>query len=580
MKKNLFMILGILTLGTSVFAKDNIVEFKTGFSPAPRYDVTPSKKAKFSYEIGAEYRYLVTENTELGAGIAYQSHGKLKGFTDVEDKNLKVGVEPLKLYDSVPLYLTGKYNFNNFYYDSLEGLNLDAFTKDNEDLIQDLKSHFAEYILSDNKYKNKFAERIQVGESLIKDLSQDLNKEEVVKDFDRVLNGENTNDDCTKPGVVEKYLMKTIGVYTKEDIKENFDFVLYDIDRGDKNGIDERRRKYLLHSNLSNNQLRKIEEAKVLKLRLQKINGEVSEQLISRLNNIENNLYENISELEDIYSDYEVLYREDLIEHLFVPESDVTIVENVSDLKPQLIHQFIRNPEKFRNLEIKKIKEKIIKERLDKNNSQELTEDEQERLNELMNRVDDNLNQYKVNYSTDGKGMLYTDSLGFDGYISDTSNQISASVFEGKEFVESSKNGIVGVGFNEETLTTDAIAISSNSYKTTNKGLNNLEYKKGKEFEEMSSPFSELIKSNGRSEIVMYRRGMNFETKASYIFATIDSSNKKQTAGIMNEIEQTRKKEGLKVVIYDKYKIRESMEKDRQLQDKEKKEKNEEDREI
>ena len=197
-----------------------------------------------------------------------------------------------------------------------------------------------------------------------------------------------------------------------------------------------------------------------------------------------------------------------------------------------------------------------------------------------MNRVDDNLNQYKVNYSTDGKGMLYTDSLGFDGYISDTSNQISASVFEGKELVESSKNGIIGVGFNEETLTTDAIAISSNSYKTTNKGLYNLEYKKGKEFEEMSSPFSELIKSNGRSEIVMFRRGMNFETKASYIFAIIDSSNKKQTAGIMNEIEQTRKKEGLKVVIYDKYKIRESMEKDRQLQDKEKKEKNEEDREI
>ena len=197
-----------------------------------------------------------------------------------------------------------------------------------------------------------------------------------------------------------------------------------------------------------------------------------------------------------------------------------------------------------------------------------------------MNRVDANLNQYKVNYSTDGKGMLYTDSLGFDGYISDTSNQISASVFEGKELVESSKNGIIGVGFNEETLTTDAIAISSNSYKTTNKGLYNLEYKKGKEFEEMSSPFSELIKSNGRSEIVMFRRGMNFETKASYIFATIDSSNKKQTAGIMNEIEQTRKKEGLKVVIYDKYKIRESMEKDRQLQDKEKKEKNEEDREI
>lgn len=38
--------------------------------------------------------------------------------------------------------VTGKYYFNNFYYDSVKELNLDAFTKDNEDLIQDLKSHF------------------------------------------------------------------------------------------------------------------------------------------------------------------------------------------------------------------------------------------------------------------------------------------------------------------------------------------------------------------------------------------------------------------------------------------------------
>ena len=476
--------------------------------------------------------------------------------------------------------ITGKYNFYDFYLDSVEGLNLDAFTKDNEDLIQDLKSHFVEYVVKNNKHKNTFSERMPVGKSLMKDLSQDLNKEEVVKDFDRALNGEKTNDDNTKPRVVSKYLMKTIGVYTKEDIKENFDFVLYDIDRGDKNGIDERRRKYFLHSNLSNNQLRKIDEAKVLKLRLQKINGEVSEQLISRLNNIENNLDENITELEDIYSDYEVLYREDLIEHLFVPQNDVTIIENVSDLKPQLIHQFIRDPKKFRKLEIEKIKEKIIKERFDKNDSQELTEDEQERLNELMNRVDENLNQYKVNYSTDSKGKKYTDASGFDEYMSDTSNQISASVFEGKEFVVSSHVGIVGVGFNEETLTTDAIAISSNSYKTTNKGLNNLEYDEENEIEEMSSTFSELIKSRGQSEVVMHRRGIDFDTKASYIFATIDSSNKKQTAKIMDEVEQIRKKEGLKVVIYDKYKIKESMEKDRQLQDKEEKDKDEEDREM
>lgn len=48
----------------------------------------------------------------------------------------------------------------------------------------------------------------------------------------------------------------------------------------------------------------------------------------------------------------------------------------------------------------------------------------------------------------------------------------------------------------------------------------------------------------------------------------------------MDEIEQIRKKEGLKVVIYDKYKIKESMEKDIQLQDKEEKDKDKEDIEM
>ena len=38
-----------------------------------------------------------------------------------------------------------------------------------------------------------------------------------------------------------------------------------------------------------------------------------------------------------------------------------------------------------------------------------------------------------------------------------------------------------------------------------------------------------LVKAKGKSKIVMHRRGMDFDTKASYIFAKIDSSNLKQT---------------------------------------------------
>ena len=302
---------------------------------------------------------------------------------------------------------------------------------------------------------------------------------------------------------------------------------------------------------------------------MQGISGKESKELLLRLNAIENNLDENISELEDIYGDYEVLYRQDIIDNLYVPREDVTVVENYKDLRPQLIHQFMRNPEKFRDMEIKKIKEKIISERTNGNDSGELTADEQKKFNKLINQVDANLDQYKVNYTTDGNGMSYTDSSGLDKYHSDTSNQISASIFDGKELIDSSFVGIIGIGFNEETLTPEAIAISSNSYKTTNKGLNNLEYDEENEFKEMSSPFSELLKAEGKSEIVMHRRGMEFDTKASYIFARIDSSNSKQTSEIMKQIEQIRQKESLKVVIYDVYKIRESIEQSKQVEGKE-----------
>ena len=464
--------------------------------------------------------------------------------------------------------VTGKYVFNYFYYESVKGLNIDAFSKENQELLQELKSHFTEYIINNNKRKNTFAERIKVGKSTMKDLSQDINETELAEDFERVLNGDETNDSYSKPKIIAEYLMKTIGIYSRDDIKNNFDFILYDINNSDNNSLDDRRKKYLLHSSLSNNQLRKIDELSILKQRLQGISGKESEQLLSRLNAIENNLDENISELEDIYGDYEVLYRQDLIDNLYVPREDVTVIENYKDLRPQLIHQFIRNPEKFRDMEIKKIKEKIISERTNGNDSEELTEDEQMRLNKLINQVDANLDQYKVNYTTDGRGIAYTDSFGLNSYHSDTSNQISASVFEGEELINSLSVGIIGIGFNKETLTPEAIAVSSNSYKTTNKGLNNLEYNEENEFKEMSSPFSELLKARGQSEIVMHRRGMGFDTKASYIFARIDSSNSKQTNEIMKQIEQIREKEGLKVVIYDVYKIRESVEQSKQEQHK------------
>ncbi|BBM51494.1 hypothetical protein JMUB3935_0461 [Leptotrichia trevisanii] len=103
---------GVLISSLS-FANSNIIEFRAGVSPSSKFEVSPSKKAKTSYEISTEYRYLLTNNTEIGAGIAYQNHGKLKKFTDIEDTNLKVNVMDTKLYNSIPIYFTTRYNFKN-----------------------------------------------------------------------------------------------------------------------------------------------------------------------------------------------------------------------------------------------------------------------------------------------------------------------------------------------------------------------------------------------------------------------------------------------------------------------------------
>ena len=451
------------------------------------------------------------------------------------------------------------------YYKPIKNLNIDEFSSDNKELLGTLKSHFYEYVMNNNKTKNAFAERIKVGKqkNSIKDLSKDIDKERLSETFDKVLNGEETEDQYNNPCNVSEYVMQTIGRYTKDDIQNNFDFVLYDINKNDDTSIDERREKYNEQSKLTNSQLQKVDEANVLVTRLLEIDTNESKDLLKRLNNIKSDLKGNISELEDIYSDYETLYRQDIVDNLYVPKDKITIIDNYKDIKPQLIHQFIRSQDKFEKLEIEKLKNKIISERTDGNNSQELTDKEKTRLEKMINLVEANLDQYKVNYTTDGKGTTYTDSVGIDKYSSDTTNQISASILNSNNYIYSSNVGIIGIGFNKETLSPEAIAISSNSYKTTNKGLNNLEYDENNEFQEMSAPFQELLKSNRNSEIVMHRRGMDFDTKASYIYVQIDSSNEKQTKEIMEQAKNTSEKENLKLVVYDIHKIRESYEQDK-----------------
>ena len=112
MKK--FLLVAGLLASAALYAEGNKVEVRAGFDLGSTfqhnyYDV--SEDAKFSYELAVEYRKELPYNFELGAGLAYQDHGKLKSQSNYRG-SYSYTTEG-DLYDSIPLYVTGRYNFKN-----------------------------------------------------------------------------------------------------------------------------------------------------------------------------------------------------------------------------------------------------------------------------------------------------------------------------------------------------------------------------------------------------------------------------------------------------------------------------------
>lgn len=75
---------------------------------------------EYGYEIGLEYMKPITEKLELGMGVAYQKHAKISGkkigssqWNGVIESEYSKGYEDFQGYDSVPIYLTGRYTLTN-----------------------------------------------------------------------------------------------------------------------------------------------------------------------------------------------------------------------------------------------------------------------------------------------------------------------------------------------------------------------------------------------------------------------------------------------------------------------------------
>ena len=71
--------------------------------------ITKGKKDNLGFEFALEGTRNITDNLELGLGIAYQQNAKLKTHSNSLKEKYEMGN-----YNSVPLYVTGKYNITTF----------------------------------------------------------------------------------------------------------------------------------------------------------------------------------------------------------------------------------------------------------------------------------------------------------------------------------------------------------------------------------------------------------------------------------------------------------------------------------
>ena len=252
--------------------------------------------------------------------------------------------------DFVSIWLRDEFNFDNF-------VNLDP------QVIDILKEKFYEYIINDNKLKNNFL----INKDGVRDYTVDLNKEFCDKIFDEVISGNfdiksdefNNLKKCYD--ITINYILETIGIYGQETIKNNFDFIMYDINKNSTETLENRKKSYMIKSSLRNDQIEKIDNINILIKRLKSINKKDAFDLLERLKIAIQDPVKNISEIEDIYLEFEVLFRQEIVETLFKPTEEYTLVENFTDIRPQLIHFFLRDfVANFMDGKVENLKKEII----------------------------------------------------------------------------------------------------------------------------------------------------------------------------------------------------------------------------
>ncbi len=451
--------------------------------------------------------------------------------------------------------VTGHYDFYSLSMIDCQDFQMENFKLQNpEETLNILRNHFYDYVLNNNELKNCFLLDGKGNYNYTLDLNRDFCNqilEEVITGNGKT--GSSMIGKCYE--IARNYLTSVIGIYGEETIRNHFDFITFDNMQPKKGSVEERKNDYLKEQNLSPAQRIQIQNLELLEKRVSNLSLEEAKDLLDKIRIAKQNPIEHLEELEEFYSQYEVLLRSDMVNHLWVPDEPICYVDSFQDTRPQLLHLFMRDAEKFRAYLEEQAKKEIINARIPAKTTEELTAEEQVEWEKRKAGIDAMINQAQVNYSFYDEEMMYSDKDGLTSYHSDTSNQISASIFSEQYFRVFENAWRMGIGFNREGLGEEAVALVSSRYLTTNRSLNNMEYDQNREFENLSASYPELVKNDGKSEVVLLRRGMDFDTKANYVFVTIDSREQQKGEEFIAKAKSLADSAHLKLVVYDVYKI-------------------------
>lgn len=425
------------------------------------------------------------------------------------------------------------------------------------------------YINNHNIIKHELLKKENINNNLITDFRNNITEEDY-KEICSLLFKNTTYHEHYHKNEMSKIIIFLLSIYDRNTLKENIDFVKYEIEYGyfdeycklleagkEIPSLDERLKQFATERNITSNQRYRLSQIDLLENRVSSLSSNSKYLILEKIALIkkEPDIVKKASLVDECFDYYEKKYRQEIVDSLYSPTSSTEITD-FRELDAVMLHIFLRDPMKKLSQYEESLKEEIISSRGVKvTGSEELTEEEKELFQSKVDyAINVLLNPVITSESLDSES-LYSDSTGFRWYKSNTSNQISASLFS----IDTLTNlgNCIGVGFDKTSISPDNIIISSKYYQTTNMGVDNLEVEPANRFNSFSSSLTELKKSS-KTELVMYRKNGDIKTNAAYVFAIINGRNAEKDKETIMQAKEYAEKNNIKLIVFNNMKIKKS----------------------